>query len=106
VEEEGVLKVFINSDKPEDIKAKLVMLLVDDEIKDNPWEEEIEITIPANSSIIYYQIPVRILLKGHDKSKGEFHCDVQNLKTLDWYPSNAYTFVPLKERKESNKKLY
>lgn len=106
VEEEGVLKVFINSDKPEDIKAKLVMLLVDDEIKDNPWEEEIEITIPANSSIIYYQIPVRILLKGHDKSKVEFHCDVQNLKTLDWYPSNAYTFVPLKERKESNKKLY
>ena len=106
VEEEGILKVYINSDKPEDIKAKLVMLLVDDEIRDNPWEEEIEITIPANSSIIYYQIPVRILLKGHDKSKVEFHCDVQNLKTLDWYPSNAYTFVPLKERKESNKKLY
>lgn len=104
--EDSVLKVYIISDKLEDFKANLKMLLINSDSEITVWNKEIEITIPENSSKVYFLISVNELLEGYDKSNVYFYGSVQNLKTMEWYPANTYLFVPIKENVGYYKKIF
>jgi beta-mannosidase len=95
--ENDTLKVYVVSDKLEELQGILSMQLINSDSENTVWNKEIEITIPENSSKVYFSIPVNELLSGFDKSKVYFYCDVQNSKTMDWYPANTFLFVSPKE---------
>lgn len=95
--ENDTLKVYVVSDKLEELQGVLSMQLVNSDSEYTVWNKEIDITIPENSSKVYFQIPVSELLSGFVKKEVYFYCDVQNAKTQEWYPANTFLFVSPKE---------
>ncbi len=91
---DGKVKVYVVSDKLEDKKAELKLeLLAFDGNK--VWENTQEITVKANSSAVYFEIPESELTKLGAKNNLLFHASV--IAGDGTLSENILYFIPLKD---------
>jgi beta-mannosidase len=92
--DEGNIKVYIVSDKLEDVEAELMLALYDFEGA-RIWENTEEITITANSSAIYFEIPEKEITKLGKKNNLLLHASVDT--ETEMLSKNCLYFLPPKD---------
>ncbi len=96
----GVLYVYIISDKLVPVKANLILNLIDFD-GNVLWNKEIKVNVQSNSSNLYFQTNLKKFLKNFDRKKIAFQTKVLiNKKTLSknilyfLYPKNLSLPIP------------
>jgi beta-mannosidase len=98
LEENGRLKVYIVSDKPEPLTGELVLTVMD--LSGNIlWEKTVKVSMEANESKMQFETETKTLLKGFDKKEIVLRANFQREKQS--LASALYYFVKPKDLKLS-----
>ena len=91
---DGLLKIFVVSDRLESLAAKLILELLNfsNGLK---WQEEKQIKINANSSVSYFEKNIEQIIK--EENKKEIFLSVCIISQGKMLSQNILYFLPVKE---------
>ncbi len=92
VVENDSLKVYIVSDRLETSNGSLILALINDVTGDTLWTNDIQVSLPDNSSSVYFNSDVKSLIKNNNKDELYFSCRYINAGDNRTY-TNKMIFV-------------
>jgi beta-mannosidase len=92
VVENDSLKVYIVSDRLETSRGSLILALINDVTGDTLWTNDIQVSLPDNSSSVYFNSDVNSLIKNNNKDELYFSCRYINAGDNRTY-TNKMIFV-------------
>ncbi|MDX2430297.1 MAG: glycoside hydrolase family 2 TIM barrel-domain containing protein, partial [Bacteroides sp.] len=92
--EDGIMKVHVVSDRLSSFKARLSLELLNLS-GESAWTEEREIEVPANTSTLQFEIPVKLLLGAREAN--QHLLEVKLKEDGKEISSNNFYFTPIKD---------